>query len=331
MNTQGCLMKSATALRLAAAVLAAGLLCPAQAQVPARFYWKSLSGGAAVPWIYQSLSGNTNPFDPSHQKVQGGQLEGTLAMTGYVQTFSLFDQPAMLAFLVPMGRLKGEMTVAGKTVTEATNGYADPLIEFNVNLIGPKAQKNIPDLLRYEPGFSLDLLVDLAIPIGDYDNTKSLNLGQNRWYGRLGFPIIWQLGSWVPGRRTTLEFLPVAWFFGTNTDFMGQSLKTDPFVQLDAHLTRDLTEQLWVSLDAVWYKGGGSTIGDGVKGKGLDNNGVGFTVGYQLNENLALTCGYKSTVNDHAPDALRMDNFMVTLVYGWHPMVQGMRRLSGGN
>jgi len=37
-----------------------------------------------------------------------------------------------------------------------------------------------------------------------------LNLGQNRWYGRVGAPIVWQLGAWVPGRRTPLEFLPAA-------------------------------------------------------------------------------------------------------------------------
>jgi hypothetical protein len=68
-----------------------------------------------------------------------------------------------------------------------------------------------PDALRFEPGFSLDLLADLAFPIGEYDSSKSVNLGQNRWYGRLGFPIVWQLGPCVPGKRTTLEFLPAVW------------------------------------------------------------------------------------------------------------------------
>ena len=32
-----------------------------------------------------------------------------------------------------------------------------------------------------------------------------LNLGQNRWYGRVGAPMVWQIGPWVPGRRTTFE------------------------------------------------------------------------------------------------------------------------------
>ena len=61
----------------------------------------------------------------------------------------------------------------------------------------------------------------------------------------------------------------------------------------------------------------------------LNNVGVGLTLGYQVNSNLNLTFGYKSTVNDSAPTDLRMDGFMVTLVFGWHPTVEGMRRLKG--
>jgi outer membrane protein assembly factor BamA len=96
--------------------------------------------------------------------------------------------------------------------------------------------------------------------------------------------------------------------------------------QLDAHLTRDLTQSLWGSLDGAWYYGGKATI-NGVSGDKLNNVGVGLTLGYQINDNLNLTVGYKSTVNDKAAGDLRMDSFMVTLVYGWHPLMEGFRRL----
>ncbi len=313
-----------------AALLAMGALSPPQAlaQVPARFYWKTLSDADAVPLIYESLSGNTNPFDPAHTVTAGGNFDATMVLTGYAHTFTLFDRSAMAAILVPMGRVSSEVTVGGSTLLQSTNGFGDPTLEFDINLIGPKAQKSIPDVLRYEPGFSLDLLVDLALPIGDYDNSQALNLGQNRWYGRLGAPVIWQFGSWVPGRRTTLEFLPAVWIFGDNDDFVGQTLKTDPMYQLDAHLTRDLMDRAWGSIDASWYKGGKATV-NGVAGKELDNIGVGLTLGYEVNKNLNLTVGYKSTINDNAPDDLRMDVFMVTLVLGWHPLVEGMHRLEG--
>jgi hypothetical protein len=324
-------MKPVAWLRLVfATMLAIGVFCPSQAlaQVPARFYWKTLENANAVPLIVESISGNTNPFDPAYTVTPGAHFEATLALPGYARTFSLFDRAAMAAILVPMGRISGDVTVGGRTFNQSADGFGDPTLEFNINVLGPRAQKNIPDVLRYEPGFSVDLLADLMVPIGEYDSSQPLNIGQNRWYGRLGMPIIWQLGPWVPGRRTTLEFLPAVWLFGPNDDFVGQTLKTDPMFQLDAHLTRDFTETFWGALDAAWYTGGQASI-SGIQGEKLNNLGIGLTLGYQMNENLNLTFGYMSTLNDNAPDDLRMNKFMVTFVYGWHPMVEGMRRLKG--
>jgi hypothetical protein len=318
-------MKSTNWVRwLAATMLAMAAFYPPQvlAQVPARFYWKSLSGANAVPVIFNSLSGNTNPFDPSNLVTPNANIEATMALTGWAHTYTLFDRAAMGAIILPMGHVSGGVAGGGET----SRGFGDPTLEFNLNLLGPKAQKTIPDVLRYEPGFSLDLLADLMLPIGEYDSNQSVNLGQNRWYGRIGAPIVWQLGAWVPGRRTTLELLPAVWLFGDNSDFVGQKLKTDPMFQVDAHLTRDFTQHIWGGLDLTWYKGGGSTI-NGVPGGKLNNVGVGLTLGYTVNENLNLTVGYKSTVNDSAPTDMRMDGFMVTLVFGWHPIIEGMRRL----
>jgi hypothetical protein len=203
------------------------------------------------------------------------------------------------------------------------------MIELDVNVLGPRAQTNLVDALRYEPGFSVDVLADLAVPIGEYDSSQPLNIGQNRWYGRVGLPVVWQLGAWVPGRRTTVELLPAVWLFGKNDDYVGgHTLETDPLFQVDAHLTRDFSEHFWAALDGVWYYGGASSV-DGVAGEKLDNLGFGLTLGYGVNENLNLTFGYKSTVNDSAPEDLRMSGFMVSLVYGWHPIIEGSRRLKG--
>jgi len=309
-------------------MLAMGALCPPQtlSQVPAHFYWKTLSDANAVPVIVNSVSGNTNPFDPAHIVAPGSSIDATIAIAGYAHTFSMFDRSAMAAILLPMGRVSGEVTVAGKSFNQSASGFGDPMLEFNINLIGPPAQKNIPDALRYEPGFSVDLLADLALPIGEYNSNQPLNLGQNRWYGRVGAPIVWQLGPWVPGRRTTLEFLPAVWLFGDNNDYVGQTLKTDPMFQLDAHLTRDFTEHFWGSLDATWFYGGKTSI-NGVEGEEHNSVGLGPTLGYQINDNLGLTFSYKSTINDSDPEDLRMNMFMVSLVFGWHPVIEGMKRL----
>ena len=299
----------------------------ANAQVPPRFYWKTLQGTNAVPVIAMSVSGNTNPLDPSYFLDPASSVSAEVAIAGYAKMFPVWNKAAMLAVLVPMGRLEGEF-LAGR---QASSGFGDPMVVFNINLIGPPPIMNLPDMLRYEPGFSLDLVVDVTFPLGQYDNTQSLNLGQNRWYGRIGTPIIWQLGPWIPARRTTLEIFPSVWFFGDNDDFVGENLHSDPTFELETHLTRNFTSKFWGSLDATYSSSGDATIASLPPTSGSDMTLVGFTLGYQLNDSLQLTIGYKSTLNnDTASDDLRMSIFNISLTTGWHRLLEGANRLSSG-
>lgn len=200
------------------------------------------------------------------------------------------------------------------------------MLEIVINLIGPKSIKNLPDLQRYEPGFSLDLLVDIALPLGEYDNDQSLNIGQNRWYGRVGTPMIWQLGAWVPGRRTTLEVFPSVWLFGDNDDFVGRELENDPTFELDVHLTRDFVHNIWGSLDVVYTSAGDSKLGR-IETDGDSSTMVGFTLGYELKQGMQLTLGYQTALNDNDPDDLDMSVFTISFTAGWHPLIEGFRRL----
>ena len=298
----------------------------ANAQVPPRFYWKTLQGTNAVPIIAMSTSGNTNPLDPSHYFDPGASLSADVAIVGYAKMMPFWKKAGMLSILVPMGRIEGEF-LAGRA---SSSGFGDPMVEFNMNLIGPAPIMNLPDMLRYEPGFSLDLIVDVAIPIGQNDNTQALNLGQNRWYGRIGTPMIWQLGPWVPDRRTTLEIFPSVWFFGDNDDFVGQNLSSDPTFELEAHLTRNFTSKVWGSIDAAYIESGDSTIA-GTTASGSDMTTAGFTLGYQLNDSMQLTFGYKSTFNnDAASNNLQLSTFSISFVTGWHRLIEGANRLSNG-
>lgn len=320
-------------LRYSLAVVALAAFCPvrASAQTPPRFYWKSLAGANAVPVIYQDISGNSNPLDPAHAVSPEATIDGQVVTVGAAKILPLFDRTATIALLATMGRLSSSVEAGGKTASESTRGYGDPMLEFGINVIGPSAIMNIPDMMRYEPKFSLDLIADVMFPMGEYDSEQALNLGQNRWYGRVGAPIVWQIGAWVPGQRTTLEVLPSLWMFDDNTDYLDETLSTDPMFQLESHLTRDLAATHWVSLDATWMNGGASTVGDGEEGDPTDTLGIGFTLGYQVNDNLAFTLGYMSTVNDSDPADLQMDRFLVSLTYGWHKIVEGQKRLASGH
>jgi len=296
----------------------------------ARFYWKSLMGTNAIPVIVNSMGGNANPFDPSNSIIPGSDFSATMSMAGYAKMLPLGKRSGMVSLLVPMGRLSGDLLLGGLDYSATTRGFGDPMLQVSVNVIGPKAIMNIPDMLRYKPGFSVDIVGSLAFPLGEYDNTNPVNIGQNRWYGRIGTPVVWQIGPWVPGKRTTLEFLPAIWFFGDNNDFVGTTMETKPMYQLEGHITRDFMERIWGSIDVISYSGGKATI-DGVEGDALNNLGMGGTLGYQINDNMQLNLSYSSTVNDKDDEDLKMDGFRITFIYGWHKLIEGMRRLNSGH
>ncbi len=295
----------------------------------ARTYWKSLSGGSAINFWAIEGGGNTNPLDKARVVDPTADFDANLSLLGYHRSMSLFGRSAVASLLLPVGNLEAE--IAGVPVAQqtSTSGYGDPTIQLDCNIYGAPAMTDLPSLMRYEPDFTLDALVTLAIPIGEYDQDSALNLGQNRWYGRIGAPMMWTLGPWVPGQRTTVELLPAVWLFGDNNDYQGgQTLSTDPIFGLEAHLTRDFTETMWGSIDSVWFSGGKSEIG-GVTGSSIDNLGVGVTFGFQVNDNLAINVSYCTTVDDNDPGDVRGDEFRLMFTYGWHPLIQGMQRLSG--
>jgi hypothetical protein len=246
----------------------------------------TLSDSNAVPLIFQSISGNSNPFDPALTVTPGAKIDATMAMTGYAHTFTLADRSAMAAILLPMGRLSGEVTAAGKTFNESTSGFGDPMLEFTVNLLGPKAQKAFPTCCVTSRGSRLTCSPTWRCRSASTTAASPEPGAEPLVWAPGHAPIVWQLGEWVPGRRTTLEFLPAVWLFGDNNNYVGQTLKTDPMFQLDAHLTRDFTEQLL----GLARRSPGTTAARPAStaspGEAQQRGRRDFTLGYQVNDNL---------------------------------------------
>ena len=94
------LQRPASWLLLLAAALVVVLSSPASAdaQIPPRFYWKSLVGTNAVPAIFQTLSGNANPLDPANTPSLDVEFTATVSIAGYARVFSLFDRSAAAAW-----------------------------------------------------------------------------------------------------------------------------------------------------------------------------------------------------------------------------------------
>ena len=60
----------------------------------------------------------------------------------------------------------------------------------------------------------------------------------------------------------------------------------------------------------------------------MDNLGVGLTFGFQVTDNLSINTSYFTTVDDGGPGDLQGDEFRLMFTYGWHPLLEGMKRLS---
>ena len=91
---------------IVAGVVAMFASAAANAQVPPRFYWKTLQGMNAVPVIAMSASGNVNPLDPSYTFDPSASLSADVAIAGYAKMFPVWNKASMLAVLVPMGRIE---------------------------------------------------------------------------------------------------------------------------------------------------------------------------------------------------------------------------------
>jgi hypothetical protein len=198
-----------------------------------------------------------------------------------------------------------------------------------INLFGTPPLKSNVDLLNYEPAWTLDAQVMLALPIGEYDSNQAVNLGLNRWWGRVAFPIKYHYGVFYPGYKSSFELTPSVWLFAENDDFVGQTLKNDPLWQVEAHLTHDFTSRFFASLDALYRNGFQTEINGTPTGDDVDVGNVGFTFNFQVTDNLAMRTSYLSNV--FGDDKLDNSTLKMMFAYGWNQANENAKKLTAGH
>jgi hypothetical protein len=213
----------------------------------------------------------------------------------------------------------------GTAFSQSSSGYADPSMQLDINLAGTTPLISTVDLVNYEPTWTVDAAVMLAFPLGEYDEDKLVNMGLNRWYGRLALPIKYHFGVFSPGYMSSFELIPSVWIFEENDDFLGQTLDNDPLWQIEAHLTHDFTRTFYGSLDLLYRSGFQSEI-DGVEvGDEVDIGDFGFTLNFHVTDNVAIRTSYSSNVfgdNDIDNSLLR-----IQFVYAWHQLDEADKKL----
>jgi hypothetical protein len=253
-----------------------------------RAYLPAPDGLNAVAITFMELSSNYNFAQDI--LIPGAELDSGVWAVAYNRYFGIRGRFAQFQFTPIFGAISGEVRLGpefpipgapGIVRSPRLNGFADPYVAVRVGLAGAPALK-LAEFAKHKQGFQVYGLVGASIPIGDYKNTRPVNLGTNRWVFRVGLPMVKPFGN--PARPTQLEVIPSVYFYATNKDAAGSADQRSqaPAFATEAHLTHNLTPKFWVGGN-LRYQVGGETRTDGVPDDNASNQlGGGFGAGYQI-------------------------------------------------
>ena len=275
------------------------------------------------PRMYWNLPQDLNVLQTYAWNVNGNMLNYTGAVSnpdlnvninvllfGYNRVSSIAGHTAIYTVILPVGNadasLQDTIPVAGVNVPinreQTSRGIGDIYLQGTFNLIGGEAVSMEEYMTTYKQSTLLSVLVGLSTPTGEYNGHQSVNMGLNRWAGRIAFPFVQTLGDWKPGEITTLEITPGVWFYGDNDDYLnGRTLKQDPLYTIETHLTRDLTPTAFVSLDYMYQTGGETQVvgarGTTAKSDAQNIDTLGLSIGYMFNPSTQFVFRYNAALS----------------------------------
>ena len=148
---------------------------------------------------------------------------------------------------------------------------------------------------RWQQKHLLGASLKIVAPTGQYDPTKLINLGANRWAFKpeLGYSGRW--GHWV------LDAYAAVWFFTRNPEFFSrnqyvpgtQDQTQDPIAAFETHLSYDFKPRLWVSLDGNFWRGGRTSL-NGVENPATlqKSSRIGVTASFPLTRHQSIKLGF---------------------------------------
>jgi hypothetical protein len=249
-------------------------------QLTPRSYAPNPTGGNILLLSYARSTGGVL-FDPAlpFDDVNAAINTGTLL---YGRTFGLFGRAASAQVGLPyvVGDIDG--FVEGEYQKVTRSGLTDLRGKFTVNLLGGPALSP-REFASSRRDTILGASVSVVAPTGQYDPSKLINIGSNRWSVKpeLGVSKVW--GRWYA------ELYGGVWFFGTNTSFYGGSVREQaPIGTLQAHVSYFFKPRLWLAVDATFYTGGRTTLDGTVKPDLQANTRGGVTLALPVAKRSAL-------------------------------------------
>jgi hypothetical protein len=288
------ILRPATGLRrvagffVAAVLIVAGLAmqsATAQELTP-RAYWPAPKGTRALVIGYADSEGDVL-FDPSIP-LYGVDSELNAGLLAYAQTLSLWGRTSNLIVELPYVWGKTQGLIGDAPASRKFSGVSDLGVTLSVNLMGAPSM-NVEEFLafRTDPQQILGASLKVIAPTGEYDETRLINEGANRW------AIKAELGYTLPlSPKWLLEFEAGALYFGDDDEFVAGKKEQEPIYTAQVHAIRRFSPGFWGSLNFNYFTGGRQTI-DGVRlGDVQRNSRLGTTFVFPVGQGHAIKVGY---------------------------------------
>jgi Putative MetA-pathway of phenol degradation len=235
-------------------------------------------------------------FDAS-SPIKDAKVNVHSGILAYARSLDVWGLSGKVLAALPVAEASGSATVAGQGRDRQVLGLADPLLRLSVNFFGAPAL-SMEDFPTYQQDIIVGAGLQVTAPLGQYDSTKLLNIGTNRWSFK---PELGVSKAWGP---VTLELIPAITFFTRNDDFLdGKSLEKDPVYSVQGHLIYEFSPALWAALDATYYVGGRTTVDGEKSSEHPENVRLGVTAALSVSRHQSIklygsTGVYNRTDND---------------------------------
>ena len=203
-------------------------------------------------------------LDPSLPVANASAKVNSLVL-GYLRSLDFRGNSGSIALVLPYAGVSASGDLEGQTSSVTRSGLADPLLRLAVNLYGAPAL-SAEQFRAYRQDTIAGASLAVTAPAGQYDGTKLVNVGTNRWSFKPEVGASQALGPWI------LEGSFGVTYFTDNDDFFGgHRRKQSPLYAAQAHLIYSFNPGLWAALNATYYAGGRTSV-DGALNNDLQQN-----------------------------------------------------------
>lgn len=231
----------------------------------------------------------------------------------YYHSLNFFGRSANITASLPYGVGNFKGTFIDNETKLYRSGLLDSTFRFSVNLKGGPAM-SVKEFQAWQQKTIVGASLKVVVPTGQYDPTKLINNGSNRWAFKPELGYSRRLGHWVLDASGAVWFFtPNHAFWSRNEFFPGTRSQTQaPIGAFEGHLSYDVKPRLWVSLDAnTWF--GGSTSLNGIENSKTQQLAslIGVSASIPLSKHQSLKVGYNSA------DYVRYGGFYQNVSVGW--------------